>query len=193
MVLTNSSLDLADRRMTPRCASIRRRPRQDIPAPRSLWTMPCSFSSRENISHDHQKRQLDSPSPTPHRFAVKRTHGSIRTGGRVGRVDSAPDSANRLPTLLLEHRSLRPAELRPPAAPITDRNNVIVASALGRAENPAVVSQPPPDTRSDRIDRRPVKNGWPRSDGGRHAMAAPSRRLRRLRFLAKAGPTLEFR
>lgn len=88
-----------------------------------------------------------------------------------------------------EHRSRKSGKnFVAPLLYITDRNNVIVvASALGQAENPQWYRNlpPNPDTHIQiGSDRRPVSR---RGQLGRAGapMAAPSRRLRRLRFLPK--------
>lgn len=156
--------------------------------------MPCSFSSREAISHDHQSHAQTSwirRSSPPFR-GIGRAHPWIyhRTGGRVGcKLRLGAGFRKPVPTLLLEHRSRKSGKnFVAPLLYITDRNNVIVvASALGRAENPQWYRNlpPNPDTHIQiGSDRRPVSR---RGQLGRAGapMAAPSRRLRRLRFLPK--------
>lgn len=156
--------------------------------------MPCSFSSREAISHDHQSHAQTSwirRSSPPFR-GIGRAHPWIyhRTGGRVGcKLRLGAGFRKPVPTLLLEHRSRKSGKnFVAPLLYITDRNNVIVvASALGQAENPQWYRNlpPNPDTHIQiGSDRRPVSR---RGQLGRAGapMAAPSRRLRRLRFLPK--------
>lgn len=91
----------------------------------------------------------------PHRFAVsaERTHGSI-----TAPADESAASCDSA----LEHRSRKSGKnFVAPLLYITDRNNVIVvASALGQAENPQWYRNlpPNPDTHIQiGSDRRPVR------------------------------------
>lgn len=129
--------------------------------------MPCSFSSREAISHDHQSHAQTSwirRSSPPFR-GIGRAHPWIyhRTGGRVGcKLRLGAGFRKPVPTLLLEHRSRKSGKnFVAPLLYITDRNNVIVvASALGQAENPQWYRNlpPNPDTHIQiGSDRRPVR------------------------------------
>lgn len=99
----------------------------------------------------------------PHRFAVsaERTHGSI-TAPADESVRLGAGFRKPVPTLLLEHRSRKSGKnFVAPLLYITDRNNVIVvASALGQAENPQWYRNlpPNPDTHIQiGSDRRPVR------------------------------------
>lgn len=100
----------------------------------------------------------------PHRFAVsaERTHGSITAPAdeSAASCDSAPDSANRCRHCYSNTGAASPARTSSHLY-ITDRNNVIVvASALGQAENPQWYRNlpPNPDTHIQiGSDRRPVR------------------------------------
>lgn len=102
----------------------------------------------------------------PHRFAVsaERTHGSITAPAdeSAASCDSAPDSANRCRHCYSNTGAASPGKnFVAPLLYITDRNNVIVvASALGQAENPQWYRNlpPNPDTHIQiGSDRRPVR------------------------------------
>lgn len=101
----------------------------------------------------------------PHRFAVsaERTHGSITAPAdeSAASCDSAPDSANRCRHCYSNTGAASPENFVAPLLYITDRNNVIVvASALGQAENPQWYRNlpPNPDTHIQiGSDRRPVR------------------------------------
>jgi deazaflavin-dependent oxidoreductase (nitroreductase family) len=86
-------------------------------------------------------RLLDSPAFTAVARYIGKAHTWIyrRTGGRVGgNLRLAAGFRKPAPTLLLEHRGRKSGKtLVSPLLFITDHSNVIVvASALGRTENP---------------------------------------------------------
>lgn len=115
MVPTSNSLDLADRLPD---ATLRIYPDAGhggySSTTHSLWTMPCSFSSREAISHDHQSHAQTSwirRSSPPFR-GIGRAHPWIyhRTGGRVGcKLRLGAGFRKPVPTLLLNTGAASPA------------------------------------------------------------------------------------
>lgn len=156
--------------------------------------MPCSFSSREAISHDHQSHAQTSwirRSSPPFR-GIGRAHPWIyhRTGGRVGcKLRLGAGFRKPVPTLLLNTGAASPA--RTSSHHCFTSPTVTMSSSLplplGR-QKPAVVSQPAAQSRhphSDRIRSPPGESRRGQLGRAGAPMAAPSRRLRRLRFLPK--------
>lgn len=130
----------------------------------------------------------------PHRFAVsaERTHGSITAPAdeSAASCDSAPDSANRCRHCYSNTGAASPA--RTSSHHCFTSPTVTMSSSLplplGRGRKPAVVSQPAAQSRhphSDRIRSPPGESRRGQLGRAGAPMAAPSRRLRRLRFLPK--------